>query len=136
MRKLIAAVVLSLAAVALAACDMPTLNVASQVNLNTEAGIIAGYGVVLNAERAYKSLPLCKTGTKPSVTNICAKRSVVVRLQNADRVANTAINQMTQFVKNNPNISPDGYLGAARSAILSIQTILNAEAVATNGSTS
>lgn len=115
-----------LAAMALGACDpLPTLDIASQVNLNTEAGILSGYGIVVNAENALKALPLCLTGTVPSITNICAKRSVINRLQNADKTMNTSINTLVAFVKNNPSASPSQYISTAQNALLAVQTILN-----------
>ncbi len=118
----------------LAACDaLPTLDIASQVNLNTEPGIIAGYGIVVNAENAYKAFPLCKTGTAPSITNICAKRSVIVTLQGLDRRVNAALNAMNSFVKTNPNVSPSGYISAAKDALLAVQTVLNTQATQANG---
>lgn len=111
--------------IALAGCNLPTLNVASTVNLNTLEGVVAGYGIVLQAELTYKALPLCKTGTTPSATNICAKRSTVVRLQSADRTANTAINTAVAFVQANPTVDPTQYISAASAAITALQTILN-----------
>jgi hypothetical protein len=112
----------------LGACNLPTLNVASQVNLNTMQGVVAGYGIVLQAELTYKSLPLCRTGTTPSATNICAKRSLIVRLQSADRVANTAINTAASFISTNPTIDPSQYISAASNAVTALQTILNSAA--------
>lgn len=110
----------------LAGCnELPTLDIQSKVTLNTEAGILAGYGLLLNAEQSYKDLPLCKTGTTPSVINICAKRSVIVRLQASDKIANTTLNKLVSFTKTYPNINPSQYISAARSAILSAQDILN-----------
>lgn len=124
MRNLLAGV-LALGALALGGCNLPTLNIGSQVNLNTLEGIVSGYGILLNAENTYKALPLCKTGTTPSVTNICAKRSIIVRLQNADKLANTAVNQAVGFVKANPSVDPTQYLSAAQSALTALQTVLN-----------
>lgn len=102
-----------------------TLNIGSQVSLNTLEGIVSGYGILLNAENTYKALPLCKTGTAPSVNNICAKRSVIVRLQNADKVANSAVNNAVSFVRANPTVDPTQYISAAQSAISALQNVLN-----------
>lgn len=127
MMKRILVACAGLAAFALAACDpiLPTVNLASQVNLNTIQGVVAGYGLVLNAENTLKQLPLCKTGTSPGVTNICVRRSVIVRLQAADRVAYAAVNSAVSFVKANPKVEPSGYIGAARDALMNVQSILN-----------
>jgi hypothetical protein len=122
MRKLLAVIALS---VGLGACNLPTLQIGSQVNLNTLEGIISAYGILLNAEMTYKALPLCKTGTKPSLQNICAQRSTVVRLQNADKIAHSSINSAIAFVKANPSVSPIEYISAAQAAITALQVVLN-----------
>ena len=112
-------------AVGLGGCNLPTLNVGSQVNLNTLEGVVSGYGILLNAENTYKALPLCKTGTAPIITNVCAKRSIIVRLQSADRVANVSVNNAISFVRNNPSVNPSNYISAAQSAITALQSVLN-----------
>jgi len=124
MRKMVAAVAV---ASLLGGCTftMPSFTIGSQVNLNTLEGVIAGYGVMLNAELTYRALPLCKTGAEPSITNICAKRSVIVKLQAADKVANVAVNAAVAFVKANPTVDPSSYLSAARDALTGLRTVLD-----------
>jgi hypothetical protein len=116
-------------ALTLGACTLPTLNLNSQVNLNTMEGVAAGYGILLNAENVLKQVPLCKTGTSPSATNICVRRSLLVRLQAADRVAYAAVIQAETFVKANPTVSPANYISAAQSALLAAQAVINSASV-------
>lgn len=118
---------LLIALLILPACakSLPTLNLSNQVNLNTVEGIVSGYGVLVSAEDALKQTPLCLTGTEPSFTNICVKRSVIVRLQNEDRIANVAVNGMVAFVKTHPNVDPTQYIATARDAILTVQDVYN-----------
>jgi hypothetical protein len=125
MKRLILIAVIGLS---LAGCagSLPTLNLQNQVNLNTEAGIVSGYGLAVNAENALKAQPLCKTGTTTSISNICVKRSLIVRLQNADKVANAAVNQLVAFTQANPTVSPSNYISAAQAAILAVQSVINA----------
>lgn len=124
MRKLIAVAALALG---LGACSsLPTLNIANSVNLNTLEGVVSGYGILLNQELLLKQQPLCKTGTAPSITNLCVKRSTIVRLQSADKIANVTINQAVLFAKNNPTVDPTQYISAASSALGSLQTVVNA----------
>jgi hypothetical protein len=123
MKKLVIALAF---AIGVAGCSsLPTLNIGNQVNLNTIEGVVSGYGILLNAENTYKALPLCKTGTTPSITNVCAKRSIIVRLQSADKIANTAVNTAVSFVKSNPSVDPSQYLTAAQNALTALQTVLN-----------
>lgn len=124
MRKLLA---LTAVALSLAACNpLPTVNIANSVNLNTLEGIVSGYGILLNQEILLKAQPLCKTGTVPSISNLCVKRSTIVRLQGADKVANATVNQAVLFTKNNPTVDPTQYISAASSALSSLQTVVNA----------
>lgn len=116
-------------ALTLAGCAaMPSLQIGTAVTFNTLEGVEAAYGVALNFERQYKALPLCLTGTLPSISNICARRSVIVRLQAADRKAVAAIRAAADFVRRYPNIDPSNVISAASAAVGTIQTILTTEA--------
>lgn len=124
MKRLILLAVLGLS---LAGCaSLPTINVANSVNLNTLEGVVSGYGILLNQEILLKQQPLCKTSSVPSITNLCVKRSTIVRLQVADKIANQSINQATLFVKNNPTVDPSQYISAASSALGALQSVVNA----------
>lgn len=132
LRRLFVLPWLAAAALSLAACgSLPTVNLTNQVNLNTLDGVVAGYNIVLNAETALKQTPLCKTGTSPSLTNVCVKRSLIVRLQEKDRLANLAVNTAVAFVANHPSVSPTEYISAARDALSGVQAIINEASAAT-----
>jgi hypothetical protein len=124
MRKILAIAILGLS---LAGCSsLPTLHLASSVNLNTLEGVVSAYGILLNQEILAKQQPLCKTGTTPSINNLCIKRSTIVRLQRADKIANSTVNQAVLFVKNNPSVDPSQYISAASQAVTSLQAVINA----------
>jgi hypothetical protein len=127
MKRLFLVVTLALGLAGCAA--MPSLQIGTAVTFNTLEGVEAAYGVALNFERQYKALPLCKTGTLPSTSNICARRSIIVRLQAADRQAIVAIAAAANFVRRYPNVDPSNVIGAASSAVAVIQTILSNEAI-------
>jgi hypothetical protein len=129
MRNIILAVTLALS---LAGCGLPTINIQNQVNLNTTEGVVAGYGILANQLILLKAQPLCRTGTKPSLMNICVPRSIIVRLQNGMVIAQRAMNSAVAFEAANPTIDPAGYISAASSALLSVQNVYNAEATATS----
>jgi len=131
MRK-ITVTVAAVIALALGGCNLPTLSIGNQMSMNTLEGVVSTYGLILNAENTYKALPLCKTGSTPSPTNICAKRSIINRLIAADKTANTAVNQAVGFVKANPKIDPTQYLSAASAAIKALEAVLST-ASATGG---
>ena len=112
---------------ALADCQtvaLPSLNSNTAVSLNTVYGIENAFGVAVNAANAYKALPLCRTGTEPGVANICAKRSVIERLQSAMRKARLAVNNLVALQKAYPSVDITNALAAARSALIVVQQIL------------
>lgn len=118
-------------ALALSACanKLPTLNLNSTVSLNTVEGVQAAYGTALSAERTYKSLPLCNTGTVATLLNPCAQRSIVVRLQGADLKAASAVRSMVNFINTYPTVDASNVIAAAGDAVTSLQSILNSNGV-------
>lgn len=125
MRKLFACAVLFVG-LALAGCQtvLPSLNLNNAVALNTVYGLENAYGIAVNAANAYKALPLCKTGTTPSATNICAKRSVIVNLQAAVSRARVAVNNVVNFQKTYPTVDITNVISAAQTALYDVQTVL------------
>jgi hypothetical protein len=126
MRKLVAATALA-SGLVLAGCEtvsLPSLNLNSAVTLNTIYGIENAYGVAVNAANAYKALPLCRTGTVPGAANICAKRSVIERLQTAMRKARLAVNNLVALRKAYPSVDITNALAAAQSALIGVQQVL------------
>jgi hypothetical protein len=122
MRKIILAAIIGLS---LAGCsNMPKLDLSNSVTLNTMLSVESAYGVALSGERAYKALPLCRTGVPVTVTNPCAKRSVIVNLQAADRKVISAIRQANTFIKTYPTVDASNLISAASAAVSSLQSIL------------
>ena len=121
--QLVAALGLSLA---LANCTavLPSVNISNAVALNTVYGVANAYGIAVNAANAYKALPLCKTGTRPSATNICAKRSVIVNLQGAMGRARLAVNNAVAFQKTYPTLDVTNVVAAAQSTLSDVQAVL------------
>lgn len=126
MRNLVAATALA-SGLVLAGCEtvsLPALNLNTAVTLNTIYGIENAYGVAVNAANAYKALPLCRTGTVPGAANICAKRSVIERLQTAMRKARLAVNNLVALQKAYPSVDITNALAAAQSALIGVQQVL------------
>jgi len=103
---------------------LPSVNISNAVALNTVYGIANAYGIAVNAANAYKALPLCKTGTRPSATNICAKRSVIVNLQGAMSRARLAVNNAVAFQKTYPTLDVTNVVAAAQAALSDVQAVL------------
>lgn len=116
MRKLLA---LAMLALALSGCA----TIRNPVNVGQLAAVESAYGVALSLAVAYRGLPLCRTGTSPGLQNVCAKRSVIVRLQRADRDAQIALASARTFVKANPTIDAASVLAIAQDAVAALQAI-------------
>lgn len=121
--QVIAALVVSLA---LANCTtvLPSVNISNAVALNTVYGVANAYGIAVNAANAYRALPLCATGSRPSATNICAKRSVIVNLQSAMSRARLAVNNAVAFQKTYPTLDVTNVVAAAQAALSDVQAVL------------
>lgn len=126
MRKSVAAAIAA-GGLALAGCQtatLPSLNLNTAVSLNTIYGIENAYGVAIAAASAYKVLPLCRTGTVPSATNVCAKRSTIVSLQTGMRKARVAVDNLVTLHRTYPSVDITNALAAARAALNGIQQTL------------
>ena len=93
------------------------------INNNDLAVVYSAYGATLAVANAYRSLPLCRTGTVFSATNICARRSVIVQLQKADKQARIAISVAQNFINNNPTLSAASLVGVANASVAAFQQI-------------
>lgn len=104
---------------------------ATSADLNTSAsrktlyGLTNSYGVLLTAAETYKDLPLCKTGTTTSLTNICSRRSIVDRLQAADYRAITALQNANTFISRFPTLDATNIIAAAVTAMADYQSVMN-----------
>lgn len=127
MKRIFLALAAIAVALSLGGC-LPTINLANEVNLNTTQGLVAGYGILVNQENLLKQQPLCLIGTKPSITNICVPRSLIVRLQTGTAIAQKAINSAVAFEKAHPTVDPTQYISAASDALLAVQNIYNTAA--------
>ncbi len=94
-----------------------TTGVANPVTNDQLAGIISSYGVTQTAAIAYMGLPRCTKANNFSATNICAKRSVKVIIQNADREASAAINAAVTFTRNNPTLDATDIISIAAASV-------------------
>lgn len=65
----------------------------------------------------YRELPLCKKSKPFSITNICAKRSVVVRLQEFDANAYEALTTAENYIASNQTLKLSSLIGAAKIAV-------------------
>lgn len=129
MKKLFIAALLAVGLAGCSTAKLPSLDLTSSVTLNTMQSIEASYGIALSGERAYKALPLCRTGTVATVTDPCAQRSLVVRLQAADRKAISAIQQANAFIKKYPTVDATNVISAAATAVGALQNLLSSNGV-------
>lgn len=124
MRKILAIGLLALSLGGCQTVQLPSLNLSSTVAMNAVYGVENAYGVAITAANAAKSLPLCLTGTTPSATNICVKRSFIVGLQPKVAKARTTVNNMVAFQRAYPTLDITNVLSAAQTAVSDLQSFL------------
>lgn len=118
MRKLLIALV----ALALAGCA----TIQNPLNITRLAQVESTYGIALSAANAYRTLyqvNRCKKGQLEAYNNVCARRSVVLQLQAADRKAKIALDAARAFVVNNPTVDAGSLIAAAQLAVDAFQKI-------------
>ena len=73
----------------------------------------------------YRDGHRCTKTNLESATNICSRRSIVLKLQNADRIAQIAIGRADAFIRDNPTIDATSVISAAQSAVAAFFQIQN-----------
>lgn len=116
------------AALAVSGCagSLPSIDINTTVSRNTILGVESAYGIALSGARSYKALPLCKTGTVFTFTAPCAQRSILVKMQAANRVAISKLKAAIAFTKNYPTVDASNVIAAANAAVNLFQSTVNA----------
>ena len=104
---------------ALAGCA----TVQNPISVSSLATIESAYGVALAGAVAYRNRPRCTKTALESISNLCARRSIVLKLQAADRQAQIALGKATIFIKNNPTLDASALLAAAQASVDALNQI-------------
>lgn len=110
-------------AVGLSGCAGLLKEVNNPIGRDQLYAVEAGYGLALSLAVGYRNLPLCAKNQAPTVYNICAKRSVIVQLQAADRKAQVALDRAKAFVDEYPTINAVGVIQVAADAVAAFQSL-------------
>lgn len=100
-------------ALALTACA----SIRNPITTNQLAVVESTYGVALSIAVAYHNTRLCKKTETPSLSNICAQRAIILKLQAADRQAQAALVKARLFIRNNPTLDAFAVIQAAQDAV-------------------
>lgn len=90
-------------------------SIQKQVVTNETYGAVNSAGIALSVAKAYRNLPLCTKLHPASFTNVCAKRSVVLKLQDYSNRLVIAVNAAAR----NPSLIADAQ--AALSVLQSFE---------------
>ncbi len=71
----------------------------------------------------YRQGHRCTKTKLESVGNVCSRRSIVVKLQRADRNAQIALGQATVFIRDNPTLNALSVISAAQAAVTTFYNI-------------
>jgi hypothetical protein len=101
-----------------------TTGIANPVTPAALSDVKNAYGIALAAAVAYRERPRCTKTHLESVTNLCARRSIVVKLQQADLKAQAALAKADMFVADNPTLNAGSVIQAASLAVSAFQGVL------------
>jgi hypothetical protein len=118
MNKIALALVLALSLAGCATYKNP-------VSLTTQYDIEAAYLTAEDLAVVYLALPLCHTGQVATLQLPCARRSLVVKIQNTGAKVQAAIVALRNFTKNNPSLNNATALLAAQQALADFQFALS-----------
>lgn len=106
---------------------LPTASIANPIKSTSLYDIQATYVIAQAGADAYiqryRDGHRCTKARLESVGNICSRRSIVIKLQNADRVASIALGRATAFIRDNPTIDASAVVSAAQSAVAAFYDI-------------
>jgi len=100
-----------------AGATLVTVGVANPITTQQIYNLEAAYGVALAGAVAYRERPRCTKTALESISNFCARRSIVVKLQAADRKAQFALNRLKIFVADNPTLDASDLFNIATEAV-------------------
>lgn len=133
MRSIVIALTLSLS---LAGCVkgpggttifLPTASVPNPVTPLSLYDIKATYAIAQAGAEAYiqryRDGFRCTKTRLESVTNLCSRRSIVVKIQTADQKAQIALGKADTFIANNPTIDASSVISAAQLAVSAFDDI-------------
>ena len=123
MRRITLALALSLT---LGAC-VPNPSIPNPISPTSLYDIEAAYaiaqGVTDTYVQRYRDGFRCTKTKLESATNLCSRRSIVVKMQAADSNAQIAIGRAEAFVINNPMIDAGAVIDAAKLAVTALLQI-------------
>lgn len=100
---------------------LPTASVQNPVTPQNLADIKATYAIAQTGAVAYidryRQGHRCTKTAPESLGNLCSRRSVVLKLQDADRKATMALGRATVFIRDNPTLDASSLISAAQIAV-------------------
>lgn len=100
---------------------LPTASITNPVTPQSLYDIKATYIIAQTGADAYiqryRDGHRCTKTALESLSNLCSRRSVVLKLQNADRVAQIALGRADAFIRDNPTIDASSVISAAQLAV-------------------
>lgn len=118
--------------VVLALCLSACASIRNPITTNQLAVVESAYGVALSIAVAYHNTRLCKKDELPTFSNVCAQRSVIVKLQSADKNVQIALIRARSFIRDNPTLDAFDVIQAAQIAVDAFKAIEQQYAVGGN----
>lgn len=101
-----------------------SLGINTVTSRNTLYAVTNAYGVALSVASGYKALPTCAAGVKATPQNLCKDLTILARLKAADEKLVKQISDADLFIKTYPTLDATNVIGAAETALASLQAVL------------
>lgn len=106
---------------------LPTASVANPVTSTSLYDLKATYAIAQAGAdtyiQRYRDGFRCTTARLESVTNLCSRRSIVIKMQVAESKASIALGQVDAFVRDNPTLDASSVISAAQRAVTTFYQI-------------
>jgi hypothetical protein len=112
-------ILIIIVALSLSACA----TIRNPITTNQLATVESAYGIALSIAVAYRNTRLCKRNEVPTFSNICAQRSVLLKLQVADRNVQIALAKARLFIRDNPTLDAYDLIQGAQIALDAFKAI-------------
>lgn len=106
-----------------------TAPIQNPVGWNELYAVEGAYVIAARTALEYRRLRMCRRSETASITNLCARRSVLVTIQNYNLRARQALDAAYDFTRNNPTLNAFSAIAAAQQAVADFQTALASNGV-------
>lgn len=100
-----------------------TLPVNNPITREHVYALYASYATAQRVAVEYRRLPMCRASQSAMLSAPCARRAVLIKISETDRVIGPMLRSLRQFVRENDQVNAFRVASAVRGAIIELQTV-------------